>query len=148
MGSTRYTFALPSLVMWPLTRRAACQAFCIPAPAWRGEECWRCKRHVSVALSNERLLGPIQPSCTMQGIHRISFISLSAIILGKLFGHGRFGLVHPLAPLNGLDDLLGTKRDQDAEHDDPDFTGELAPAVQRLRQVDVHVGNVPEITEA
>jgi len=53
-----------------------------------------------------------------------------------------------VSPLNGLDGLLGSKCDENAEHNDPDLAGELAPAVQWLRQLNMHVGNAPEITEA
>lgn len=47
-------------------------------------------------------------------------------------------LIHLLVPLPPFDDLLGAKRDENANDNDPDLTDELAPAVQRLGQVNVH----------
>ncbi|HXD25284.1 MAG TPA: hypothetical protein VN609_05095 [Propionibacteriaceae bacterium] len=40
--------------------------------------------------------------------------------------------------MDGLDHLLCAKRDQDADDDDSDLTGELAPAVQRFGKVEMH----------
>src|ERR1041385_5016770 len=40
--------------------------------------------------------------------------------------------------VDSLDHLLGTERDQYADHNDSNFTGELTPAMQRLRQMKVH----------
>src|SRR5207302_3567616 len=70
-------------------------------------------------------------------------------VVGSLLSErlaGSFGLA---PPMNGFDDLLRAERDEHAEHDDPNLAGELAPAVQRLGEMDVHVrapsaGSVPE----
>lgn len=40
--------------------------------------------------------------------------------------------------MSSLQQLLGPERNQHAEDDDSDFTDKLAPAVQRLRQMEVH----------
>ena len=50
--------------------------------------------------------------------------------------------------MGDLDELLRSKRDQDAEDDDADFAGELAPAVQRLGQMEVHAAPFPLTRES
>jgi hypothetical protein len=43
-----------------------------------------------------------------------------------------------VSPVDRLDDLLGAKRDQHADDDDPHLADKLAPAVQRLGEVEMH----------
>ena len=49
--------------------------------------------------------------------------------------------------MNRLDHLLSTKRDQNADDNNSNFTGELTPAVKRLRQMEVHVRSPPATRE-
>jgi hypothetical protein len=46
-------------------------------------------------------------------------------------------------PLPRVDHLLRAERDQHAEHDDGDFASELAPAAQRLWQMEVNSAGPP-----
>ena len=55
-----------------------------------------------------------------------------AQVVGQLVGHGSPELSNLGIAVDGLDHLLCAERDQDADDDDSDFTGELAPAVQRF----------------
>jgi len=50
--------------------------------------------------------------------------------------------------VDGLDHLLSAKRDDDAEHDNTNLAGELAPAVQRLWQLKAHIASPPAVTLA
>ena len=61
-------------------------------------------------------------------VDREPFVSVCQIS-GHFLAQARIGLAHLTAPVPILDQLLGAKRDQDADDDDPDFAGELAPAV-------------------
>ena len=45
---------------------------------------------------------------------------------------------HLLAPPSILDNLFERERDQHAQDDNAYFLGELAPAVERFRQMDMH----------
>src|SRR5665213_1925068 len=59
--------------------------------------------------------------------------------MGQLQVQG-FARLRKLAfPLQPFDGLFGAQRDQHTDHDDPDFAQQFAPAVQRLRQMDMHV---------
>ena len=48
-----------------------------------------------------------------------------------------FGVDYVL-PMHRLDDLLGRKSNSHADYDNPDFAEELAPAVERLWQMEMH----------
>jgi hypothetical protein len=48
------------------------------------------------------------------------------------------GALNLVSPMQHFDDLLRAKRDQHAHDDDPDLAGELAPAMQRFGQVEMH----------
>src|SRR6478672_11130379 len=53
-----------------------------------------------------------------------------------------------IAPMQGLDSLLGAQGDQHTEHDHANLPRESAPAVQRFGDRDVHLCATPEITGA
>jgi hypothetical protein len=49
------------------------------------------------------------------------------------------------ALVDPLDHLLRSQRDEHADDNNPDFAGELAPAVQRLWQMHVHKDAPPDL---
>jgi len=59
-------------------------------------------------------------------------------MVGDLVMHGILRVVGLVAPVDGFDHLFRAERDQHANDDDAHLTDELAPAVQRLGQVEMH----------
>ncbi len=71
-------------------------------------------------------------------MQRQSLIGFRAISGTKFIVHVGNGGGDLVLPFYRLNRRFGAQRNQDAEHDDRHFTNELAPAVQRLRQVEMH----------
>ena len=70
-----------------------------------------------------------------------------AQVVGQLIGHGAPELSDLGIAVDGLDHLFCTKRDQDFDDDNFDFTGELTPAVQRFWQMEVHTAGPQRLRE-
>jgi hypothetical protein len=65
---------------------------------------------------------------------------------GRQFGPRRVTSFAPEPRFMGaLDQLFGGQRNQDAQNDDSNFAGKLAPPVQRLWQVEVHATGPPAV---
>jgi len=68
-------------------------------------------------------------------------------VIGQLIVHGAPKLADLGIAVDGLDHLLSAKRDENAEHDDPNLAGELAPAVKWLGQMKVHLAGPQQLRE-
>ncbi len=67
-------------------------------------------------------------------------------IVRKLPVQGPTRVCNFVAPMQPLDGLLRAERDKYTEHNNSDFAGKLAPAVQRFWKMEVHAAGPQQIT--
>ena len=97
--------------------------------------------HISAVVLQQIRLHPVEV-CVRAGRQDLVLGSEGSVVR-QIGAQPDFRLLDLVPPENALNDLLRAQSNQHADNDDPYFTGELAPSMQRLWQVEMHCSRPP-----